>query len=262
MQLAEDQLHAGRPFLRVDVHRHAATVVDHLEGTDPRADHLPGAGVTRQRLVDAVVDDLLAEVIGPGGVGVHAGAATHRFKAIEDLNGIRIVLRDMEGPLRIDVWGILLAGGGPGQMGALARVIQRGPGLPARDQAGSPGRSLHKLGEGAVKSPHQPRQSPATGSACSPSPWLMRSSSARVRPRVSCCTPPSVRNAFQAAQTAVPHQMEGRIPAAPKPELPDDVAAIGAAPRPSAAPRAGPLILTLAELAHRVIDPGFKPPSL
>jgi hypothetical protein len=43
--------------------------------------------MARQRLVDAVVDDLLAEVIGPGGVCVHAGATTHRFEAIEDLNG-------------------------------------------------------------------------------------------------------------------------------------------------------------------------------
>ena len=101
VQLAEDQLHAGDPFLRVDVHRHAATVVDHLEGLILVQDHLQIAGVTRQRLVDAVVDDLLAEVIGPGGVGVHAGAATHRFKAIEDLNGIRIVLSGHGGPCEL-----------------------------------------------------------------------------------------------------------------------------------------------------------------
>jgi hypothetical protein len=87
----------------------------------------------------------------------------------------------------------------------------------------------------------------------------MRSSSARVRPRVSCCAPFG-QNAFQAAQTAVPHQIEGRIPAAPEPELPDDMAAIEQHHAPARS-KPGPLILTLAELAP-VIDPGFKLPSL
>ena len=107
VQLAEDQLHPADPLFRVDIDRHAAAVVDHFEGLVFMQDHLQIAGVTCQRFIDAVVDDLLAEVVGPGGVGIHAGAATHRFKAIEDLNGIRIVLSRHGGPCELTFGGNL-----------------------------------------------------------------------------------------------------------------------------------------------------------
>ncbi|ENY73775.1 hypothetical protein G114_01944 [Aeromonas diversa CDC 2478-85] len=93
VQLAEDQLNPRDPLFRVDIHRHATAVVDHLEGLILVQDHLDAAGVARQGLVDAVVDDLLTQVVGAGGVGVHAGATSHRLQAIKDLNGIGIVLR-------------------------------------------------------------------------------------------------------------------------------------------------------------------------
>ncbi|MND87283.1 hypothetical protein D3C80_792780 [compost metagenome] len=126
VQLAEDQLHTGYPFLRVYVDRHATTVVDHLEGLIFIQGHLQGAGMARQRLVDAVVDDLLAEVIGPGGVCVHAGAATHRFEAIEDLNGIRIVLSGHGGPCELTFGGNLNCSAGAEQTPSTESLIWTG----------------------------------------------------------------------------------------------------------------------------------------
>jgi hypothetical protein len=38
--------------------------------------------VAGERLVDAVVDDLVGEMIRPTGVGVHAGTATHRVETL------------------------------------------------------------------------------------------------------------------------------------------------------------------------------------
>ena len=126
VQLAEDQLHPAHPFLRVDVDRHAATVVDHLEGLIFIQGHLQSTGVARQRFVDAVVDDLLTEVIGPGGVGIHAGAATHRFKAIEDLNGIRIVLSRHGGPCELTFGENLTRWEGIGQTRRRQSLIRTG----------------------------------------------------------------------------------------------------------------------------------------
>ena len=88
-----------------------------------------------------------------------------------------------------------------------------------------PGRGLHKLGEGAVEPPPSPLPEPGPpGLQGVPQPRAGCGPAPPGRPRVSCCTPFG-QNAFQAAQTAVPHQIEGRIPAAPEPELPDDMAA-------------------------------------
>ena len=44
-----------------------------------------------QGLVDAVVDDFLRQVIGAGGIGVHAGALAHRFEAGQDFDGSGVV---------------------------------------------------------------------------------------------------------------------------------------------------------------------------
>ena len=52
--------------------------------------HVDLPAVAGDGLVDAVVDDLVREVIGPRGVGVHAGAAAHRLEACEyfDVGGV------------------------------------------------------------------------------------------------------------------------------------------------------------------------------
>ncbi|MNQ56832.1 hypothetical protein D3C85_709670 [compost metagenome] len=91
MQLGEDQLDAGHPFLGVDIHRHAAAVVEYLQGIVLVEDHLHALGVAGQGLVHAVVDDFLGQVVGPRGVGVHARALAYRVEAGEDFDGIRVV---------------------------------------------------------------------------------------------------------------------------------------------------------------------------
>src|SRR5690606_3387606 len=91
VQLGEDQLDAGDAFFRVDVHRHAAAVVDHFQRVVLVEDHLDGRGVAGQRLVDAVVDDFLGQVVGARGVGVHARALAHRVQTGQYFDGIGVV---------------------------------------------------------------------------------------------------------------------------------------------------------------------------
>ena len=91
VQLGQDQLDAGDALFRMDVHRHAATVVYHLEGVVGVQDHLHLARMTGQGLVHAVVDDFLGQVVGPGGVGVHARALAHRIESGEDFDGVGVI---------------------------------------------------------------------------------------------------------------------------------------------------------------------------
>ncbi len=91
VELGEDHLHARHPLLGVDVHRHAAAVVGHLDGTVLVQGHLDPFRVTGDGLVHRVVDHLLGQVVWPGGVGVHAGALAHRLQAAEYLDGGSVV---------------------------------------------------------------------------------------------------------------------------------------------------------------------------
>ncbi len=87
VQLGEDQLDTRHPFLGVNVHRHAAAVVDHFQRVVLVQDHLDRAGMPGKGFVDTVVDDFLGQVIGPRGVGVHARALAHRIEAGKNLDG-------------------------------------------------------------------------------------------------------------------------------------------------------------------------------
>ena len=81
VQLREDELDAGHLFLRMHVDRHAATVVLDFERAVAEQAHAHLLRVAFDRLVDAVVDDLVREVVRPRGVGVHAGPAAHGLEA-------------------------------------------------------------------------------------------------------------------------------------------------------------------------------------
>jgi hypothetical protein len=93
VQAGEDQFHAADLLLRMDVDRHPAAVVHHFERVvlvQREADVLAVAG---DRLIDAVVDHLVREVIGPRGVGVHARAAAYRVQPAQDFDigcGVRL----------------------------------------------------------------------------------------------------------------------------------------------------------------------------
>ena len=86
VQRAEDDLYPGHTLLRVDIHRHAAAVVGHRDRAIAVQDHVDLAGMAGQGLVDAVVDDFLGQVVGAGGVGVHARALAHGLESGQDLN--------------------------------------------------------------------------------------------------------------------------------------------------------------------------------
>ena len=81
VQLAKNQLDGWHPLFGMDVHRHAATIVDHFQRLILIQDHLNGARVTGQRLIHAVVDDLLSQVVRTAGIGIHAGTTAHRLEA-------------------------------------------------------------------------------------------------------------------------------------------------------------------------------------
>ncbi len=91
MEFGEDQLDAGNAFFRVNVHRHAATVITDFQRVIGVQDDLHRFGMPGQGFVDAVVDDFLGEVVWPSGVGVHAGALAHRVEAREDFDGVCVI---------------------------------------------------------------------------------------------------------------------------------------------------------------------------
>ncbi len=77
VESGQDQLHPGNFVLGVDVHGHAAAVVDHLHGTVLEQRDLDLPRISGQRFVHAVVDHLLDQVVRPGSIGVHPRPATH-----------------------------------------------------------------------------------------------------------------------------------------------------------------------------------------
>ena len=93
VQAREDQFDAAHLLLGMDVDRHAAAVVLDFERAVLVKRHADVAAVAGERLVNAVVDDFVSEVVGPAGVRVHAGAAAHRIESRQDFNvggGIRL----------------------------------------------------------------------------------------------------------------------------------------------------------------------------
>lgn len=87
MQLGHDDLDAGEPGLRLDVHGDAAAVVADLDGGVVVEDDLDGVAVASESLVDGVVDDLPETVHESAAVrrpDVHPGALTDGFEPFED----------------------------------------------------------------------------------------------------------------------------------------------------------------------------------
>ena len=80
VQAREDQFNAGEAMFRMHIHRHSAAVIGHLDGAIGADDDIDAATEAGKHLIDAVVHHLLNEMVGAGGVGVHAGAPAHRFQ--------------------------------------------------------------------------------------------------------------------------------------------------------------------------------------
>ena len=90
VQHGEDDL-GGRPLLgRVHVDREATAVVTHPHAAVGEQGDLDAVGVTGQRLVDGVVDDLLYQVVQAalgGRADVHAGTLADGLESLEDGDG-------------------------------------------------------------------------------------------------------------------------------------------------------------------------------
>jgi hypothetical protein len=92
MKPRQDQLDTADLLLRMDVDRHAPAVIDHLERLVLEQSHADRLAVARNRFINAVVDDLVCEVIGSRGVGIHAWTAAHRVQTTQNFDigsGIR-----------------------------------------------------------------------------------------------------------------------------------------------------------------------------
>ncbi len=92
VQLGQDDLDPRHLLLRMDVDRHAAAVVDHRQRLVGVQDHADLRRVTGDRLVDAVVDDFLREVVGAGRIGVHPRPLSHRLEPRQDFDRGGVIL--------------------------------------------------------------------------------------------------------------------------------------------------------------------------
>ena len=103
VQLGRHHLDAGEPGLRLLVGRDAPAVVVHLGRAVGVQRHLDRVRRARQRLVDAVVDDLPQALHEPARVGradVHARPLAHRLETLEDeeVGGVVGVVGDRRAP--------------------------------------------------------------------------------------------------------------------------------------------------------------------
>jgi hypothetical protein len=105
VKAGEDQLHPGNLVLRMDVHGHAAAIVDHLHGAILEQRDLDFPRISGERLVHAVVHHFLDQMVRPGGIGVHPRAAAHGLEPGEHLQRFSGILAGVSheriGPLQL-----------------------------------------------------------------------------------------------------------------------------------------------------------------
>jgi hypothetical protein len=101
VQLGHDDLGGRDALLLVDAHGDAAPVVGDRDAVVGVKRDRDGVRVARQRLVDAVVDDLVDHVVQAraviGVADIHAGPLAHGLQALENLDGIRAVFAGRAG---------------------------------------------------------------------------------------------------------------------------------------------------------------------
>ena len=86
VQLGHHGLHTGDALARHLIDRDASTIVHHADAVVRQNGDLDMAGVSGQRLVDRVIDDLIDQVVQTaraGGTDVHTGADTHGLESFE-----------------------------------------------------------------------------------------------------------------------------------------------------------------------------------
>ncbi len=101
VQLGEDELDGRHVVRLVAARRDAAAVVGDADAVVGQDRHVDARRVTGEGLVDRVVDDLPHEVMQAAltrGADVHAGPLADGLEALEDLDGVGVVLRVDLGP--------------------------------------------------------------------------------------------------------------------------------------------------------------------
>ena len=97
MQLGHDDLGRRDAFFLVDADGNAAAIVADRDAVIGVQRDRHGVRMARQRLVDAVVHDLVDHVVQAraviGVADIHAGPLAHGLQALENLDGIRAVFR-------------------------------------------------------------------------------------------------------------------------------------------------------------------------
>ena len=91
VQPRENHFDARDFFDRMQIHRHAAPVIGHLQRAVFVQHHVDIFGVARHCLIHAVVDDFLREMIRPLSLRVHARALAHRFQTYQYFNRCGVV---------------------------------------------------------------------------------------------------------------------------------------------------------------------------
>ena len=76
----------------MNVRGHAPAVVTDLQRTVLMQDHIDLIGPSGDRLIDTVVDDLLTEMVGTPGVGIHPGSAFDRVEPLQYLEGCGVII--------------------------------------------------------------------------------------------------------------------------------------------------------------------------
>jgi catechol-2,3-dioxygenase len=95
MELGHDDLGRRNALFLVDAHGNAASVVADRDAVIGVKRDRDGVRMARQRLVDAVVDDLVDHVVQAraviGVADIHAGPLAHGLQSLENLDGIRAI---------------------------------------------------------------------------------------------------------------------------------------------------------------------------
>ena len=91
MQAGQDQFDTRNLFFRMDIDRHAAAIIAYFGRTVAVNRDFDFLAVAGKCLIDAVVDDLVCQVIWPRRVCIHARPPPDRFETTKDLDVGRIV---------------------------------------------------------------------------------------------------------------------------------------------------------------------------
>ena len=94
MQARQDQFDAGDLFFRVLVDRHAAAIIDDFQGPVAAQLDVDALAMAGNGLIDAVIDDLMGQVIGPGnGIRIHPRPAANGIQPAQhlDIGGVVIL---------------------------------------------------------------------------------------------------------------------------------------------------------------------------